>query len=543
MKNVEKWIKNIPLFSVKEWLMGFGAILFIRFFLEAISSDTASGIIASDISTIVHYILFYVAAVLSMYFLFYIILPRKRNKIPSLLLCGLLAVWMAPIFDLILSGGRGYTMAYLFQDIPTLIQSYVTFFGEWYIPGATPGVRLEIGLIMLGVFFAIISMTDSIKKALIASLGVYTIVFFWGSLPSIFFALASLFDHEYIGTILDWFVLTSDNSLLVHNSIHPTLFFVDSARHNEIYFNIAISHIYYLALTLGIVFAGLLHAPKKIGAILKNIRVERLGHYWLMTALGLLIAHFGNSGSLFAMNIFTLTSIVILFIVFLCAWTAAVGVNDIEDIAVDEISNKARPIVSGIVTNEEQKGLNTFIIIWGLVGAFLISHYVLFLFITFLSLSYVYSVPPLKLRRIPILSTFLIGLASLTAAMSGFFLLSADKSVEAFPVKWVAAIVLGFTFSAIIKDFKDIEGDGKVGNITLPVWIGKRRAQLILAPIISSFYLFVPALIHQSTVWIAAIPFSVITYLYMIQKNFNEKYIFRLYFAFVICTALLLLIL
>ncbi len=545
MKSIISFVRGIKINSISDWILAFLGILLVRFFLENISSETATGILASDMSTNVHYILFYIAVAAVFFILLSKLIPQEKRLIPKLILFGFLGIWMAPIFDMVISGGSGYPMAYIFQEPAELIRSFFTFFGPMTMPGATPGVRLEIIILMITIFLLMITLTDSLKKSFIASLGLYAIIFFFGSLPSIVYFIAHISGSNLAEgqSILEWFVASVDHSILADNFLHQSTHISSSARHLEIYFNAGISQIYWLILTPILFIIGIIIDREQMLALIKNIRPERVLHYWMLIGLGLILAYFYSPGSLNSLTFFNVSSILILFLCFALAWLHAVNINDLQDIEVDKKTNAHRPIITGTLSSEFSKSVNIVLVIWILIGGYIVSHHALYMLIAFLALSYVYSCPPLQLRRIPILSTFLIGLASLSAAMAGFFTLSAQKTMNAFPVTWLIFIVIAFTIAANVKDIKDVEGDNAAGYKTLPVMLGKKKASMLIGCGIALVIMSIPIIASQSIIWISSIIFAPAAVFVVSRERFKDRHIFILYFVYTFISLLLLLVL
>src|SRR3989344_8903106 len=100
--------------TIREWLLGFLGILFVRFLFESLSSPTSSGIIPSDPYTLIHYGLFFLSIILVTACIIGFITKNyeaggKGN------LFGLPVIWLAPIIDILLSSGLGYKMTYIFD--------------------------------------------------------------------------------------------------------------------------------------------------------------------------------------------------------------------------------------------------------------------------------------------------------------------------------------------------------------------------------------------------------------------------------------------
>jgi len=219
-------------------------------------------------------------------------------------------------------------------------------------------------------------------------------------------------------------------------------------------------------------------------------------------------------------------------------WLYAVQVNDIEDIDIDKISNQERPLVQHTITASEAKEIGYIWLIVALAGSWSVGFYPFYMCLVAIIISYVYSVPPLRLKRVTALSTFLISIACLVTILAGFFFVSINKVVATFPVLFVIKILIIFTLGVSIKDMKDVEGDGVNGIKTVPVIFGKNGPwvvgvffglSVLLVPIFISFYLL----------YIIAIPTAIIGYKLVTKTPYKEKSVFILYFSYLILSVIL----
>ena len=83
-----------------------------------------------------------------------LITKENVRKIAQVILSCYAIIILPPILDLILSGGKGYYMTYLFPGIHNdLLQRLVTFGGNFSGEGITPGMRIEGLIIFIASFF------------------------------------------------------------------------------------------------------------------------------------------------------------------------------------------------------------------------------------------------------------------------------------------------------------------------------------------------------------------------------------------------------
>ena len=544
LKRLFRFIEHQPI-TLSQWVASFLGILFVRFFFENLSSETFTGIMATDVATNVHYVLFYLAVALSLWLLLGGLLPIKRKVIGNVLLFGFLLVWLAPLLDLLISWGEGFGMAYLSQRPEHLFNSWLTFFGPLDLPGATPGIRIEIVLIVLLIAAYVWQSSKSFWKTAVGLVGGYAVMLLWGSLPSVIFAIATACGYvpteltQVNAVALFFFQAIQDSAISLH-VLHPTMLFNSPDRKYEFFFNIVLSQVYFVAIPILLASVMRWARPMWLKAVVKNARPERITHYVLLTLLGVGLA-FGFDDVQLTWNWLNVLTLIVLLSSVACAWLYAVAQNDLADVKIDKKTNKNRPLITHAMNDEQMRKTSYAFLAWALLGAYLVSHYALFFVAVYVALSHIYSMPPLRLRRIPILSTFLIALAGLMVTMAGFYSFACDQGAEAFERSWALLILLIFTMAANVKDVKDREGDGADRVLTLPVLLGDRRGRLVIGLLLATSFLLVPALLSVSAIWIPTLIGAVLAVGLMLKEPFNEKWIFGLYFAYVIVVASMLL--
>jgi geranylgeranylglycerol-phosphate geranylgeranyltransferase len=161
---------------------------------------------------------------------------------------------------------------------------------------------------------------------------------------------------------------------------------------------------------------------------------------------------------------------------FYLAWQVAVCTNDVVDADLDAVANPERPIPSGqhygqphglsergVLAVRDRRRLSR-------------RAPVLFALLAFTAAYWVYSMPPLRLKRWPVINPFLVALACLAATAAGFFQAAPGMPWATLPLRVVVMILIGFTLAANVKDVKDIAGDRQEGILTLPVLAGRTAA-------------------------------------------------------------------
>jgi geranylgeranylglycerol-phosphate geranylgeranyltransferase len=519
-------IKKQPM-TILQWMLGFVGIFFIRFFLETFSSPTSSGIIPSDPYTFMHYGLFFLATVLGTACIVGFITKEYENTLKVVLL-GLPIIWLAPVIDLVVSGGAGFKMTYIFDTGGKLLLDFVTFFGPQFTGGATYGMRIEIALILIGASWYIYTVTKNYTRTVVGVILIYAFGFFVGSLPGILYTLSHAGGGE-VTDVIGYFETLVTQSTISHNTLHEGMSSVSSGRFLELGFNKLMSQILFI---LSSIFATILFwkiSVRKFWAIVKNIRIERIGSYLALLIAGMGFAYISKLNIFFFWT--DLLGIISLLLAWIGLWMHAVHLNDIADISIDTLSNTDRPLIKREVTVEEMRDSSWLWLTLALLGSWVSGFYPFFMAIIFITASYIYSCPPLRLRRFPLVPSFLIGIASLATILAGFFFISIHKDLRVFSIPLASGIVVMATLAINVKDIKDIEGDKKDGVVTLPILFGERGIQAVALCFALSF-LLVPLFLKFYFLYILALPCAIVGYKLVMKKPYREMPTFVLRFVF-----------
>jgi len=540
--------------SISEWVTAFVGILFVRFFLEFFSNPSPyGGSITSYASTLVHFSLFFFTALFGVIIIVWYF-SGKKPGLQNLFLFILPITWLPPIVDMVVSGGKGFVLTYLVDGGHALLFDFLTFFGPSLTRGATFGIRFEVLIILAGIGFFVwqarrklvirpLLAFSGCLPAILAVLISYTFIFSLFALPGVLYTAshvqnfnsgqitnvttANFLEKTITGSNIGQNIL--DNGVTSYGSYQIFLEFGVDKLFSQIFFLLSI-------FLLGFWFYKT--QKEKFLAVLRNSRPERVLFYWLLVSAGALSAFILGLGSF--RSWVDIMSFICLLISWYAGWMFAVHTNDIADVAIDSVSNSDRPLTDGKLTAEEMKQTAVIWLLVSLLGSFIVGYYPFFMNLIFLVAYYIYSVPPLRFKRVPIFSSFLISIACLASILCGFFWLSADKNFSIFPMLTALGIMLAFTLGVNVRDMKDIDGDTTDGIMTLPVIFKKNGARVVGALFATSF-LLAPIIFHFYFLYILAIPTAIVGYKIVTKKPYREKYVLIVYFSFVVISALLTL--
>ena len=198
---------------------------------------------------------------------------------------------------------------------------------------------------------------------------------------------------------------------------------------------------------------------------------------------------------------------VLLVVMFGILSAAQNSVNAWTDIIADRMSWPKRPLAMGAVPLRQATGFSILLLLAGislLVWILTIRSSPLVLLIMTLDifLRVAYSTPPLRLKRYPLLSNLIIASFAVSFPFAATVALSDRPNILVLPV---AAILLFEAIATLVlEDFVTMEGDQTIGDVTLPLALGRAKAALISAglfvgALVTALYSFAA---QKSVLWL-----------------------------------------
>ena len=439
-------------------------------------------------------------------------------------------IWIVPIIDLISAGVGGHTISYLFVSGKELWLRFVTFFGGHISSGVTLGIQVEAVFGIIFCYTYVYTVTKNIARSFGAAFSFYAFLFFLGSMPSII----ALFLPEQ-GSVSNTIIQSIMSSNVIQNNIHPS-FSATNTGLLDLAFNKIMIGINTIAAILATLLLLFLTARKKFIAIIKNNRIKIIFYFFLLFTFGVSLANTWSK------NWIDIQSYILAIIALVCAAMFSICQNDIHDEKIDAVSNPNRPLVSKVLEKTDMEIASKIFLLFALLSAYASSHYVFFFTVLMIFIYFIYSNPPLRLKKFVILKTSLISLACVASVLNGFFLINTDKSIVAFPWGLVVAIFIFHAATANIRDIKDIEGDRIDGIRTLPVMLGLEKSKKILAGTICFFYILIPWYLTTPFLLIPSIIAVIFSWYFITQKDYKEWKGFAvhmIYLIFIIGTIIL----
>ena len=452
----------------------------------------------------VHFPFFYLSLFLILVIIISLLTKEEIRRVTATASVGLGLILLVPIIDWIIGGG--YLITYPLRLKPFLT-SFLNPVKSLTNIGVSPGQRIII--VLISILIAFYAYLKTKKLAISLSLLIITLgtIIFWGALPTII-ALDKPENIYLAGGILD-----TDQQKFA--AIFALLFlfslFIYYYLLNKNYFNI----------------------------LIKSLRFERMLFYSGIGIFGFILA-IHQQVITFEANFFNIIGIILLVLGLASGFQSAQVINDFFDIESDRISRKRNPLLKDINKH--------YYLIWGLclllfsfILSLIINYSCFLLMLSYLLLSVIYSVPPVRLKRIPFLSTFILAVAVILAMAMGFSLFYDNRALNEIPKTVLIPTFLSISFGFIAKDIQDLNGDRNSGIITLPILLYKDSflGRLPIALLIGVSYLFYVIFIPNVLIGAMICSFLTIIYTSFVKKPrewfyFVMLYIFGFYLILVI---------
>lgn len=181
------------------------------------------------------------------------------------------------------------------------------------------------------------------------------------------------------------------------------------------------------------------------------------------------------------------------WLVCLCGNIYIVGLNQLEDIAIDKINKPHLPLAAGTFSPRQGWWIVGTTGVLAMLGAGLLGPWVLATVGTSVAIGTAYSLPPIRLKRFPFLAALCIFTVRGVVVNLGLFAHFSEKfSGRAAIPPAIAALtffIVAFTVAiAIFKDVPDLEGDRKYRITTFTLLLGKLAIFKIACGIIIACY-------------------------------------------------------
>jgi len=517
MEKLQKQMENFleKKVSLLSWSGSFLGIIFLRVFIEQFIGKSAPADAFALVVEYLHNFFFFLLSFISIWLFLSFILDVNPKKLTPIFLWAQFLILFPPLLDMLKTGGSVYWSFYLLGNVSELFGNWITIFGQMPSGIRYFGTKI-VFLLAVSICSGVVFLkTKKVWKTGLAALGVYSIFFVLGSFPTLFtYGYLYLFEGKSIFSVQSFNVAQFFASPLpIFGIKYLDLRSAFPYKLNVIYF------LFSTVLLSGFFFRV---SREKFWAVIKNFRFPQLVYHSGLFFMGMGLGYLEFPEN-FRLSIFSFFSVLTLLASTWLAWKASVVVNDIYDIEIDKITNKNRPLPSGIFSLEDYREFGIAVFILSLIGGLTIGFSFFFLLLTYQLLAWFYSAKPFRLKRFLGAATFLSSLASLMILFLGYILLSHDQTITNLSWRIILLLIIAYTLSLPVKDFKDIEGDKKDGVWTLPVLFGEKKGRLIVATNLFGSYILSVFFLNELRLFFWALLFGALTFLAITREKTKPR--------------------
>ena len=398
--------------------------------------------------------LFYFSIFLSIFIVFLLLTRWPAFRLLKYIVSAFSLILVPPVLDWFITDGQGYFLAYP-TGTPRQILCAVPLLLEG-VSGVSPGMRVEVGLVVICtvIFLAFIARL-SWWRVLVGTFLVYMVICVHGLYP---------------GLIAHVSMPTRQAVLLSRIPIQvPPM----ETRHA-------------LVIVFELLILTLICKRKDAVALFRCVRISQSIFYGSMALLGAGLAYSVAPGLTrnirsLSFDRFDVRAVPVdempvrfgLFVLtsFFAYWFAQV-VNDRFDIEADLSNKQTNLFVCSNLPAEKIWISAVSALILGIVGALSMGLVPFCFYAPTLLLALIYSMPPLRLKRFPVLSGLTIGLICMLMVFYGFTVLPTHHLIRLFPRELFWILLLALPLGIQVKDMKDYIGDKKTRMWSLPVLFG-----------------------------------------------------------------------
>ncbi len=440
-----------------------GAFVFLRGILEGVlEREHVLGIRAmpgvSQAMLFAHFPAFYASAFLAVVLLLHAWSRRPIPVVSTAVAKAWGIVMLPPLVDAVVSRGVGYDLGYLGSatDVRTVVRGFFSL-SPAQLPGVTPGMRCEIALACLSVG-AYVAAWRGVVRGGGAAVSTFVTLLILGSVPVL----------GGVGTE-GWSVAGGFGNLQSHRFA-----------------------IVYTVISCVLACAVWLRSGRtSFLAWMHGFRWLRTGVYSALVALGVLVVWVLLSPWLD--RAFTRSGDWVSFLAAILAealcFQAAAVMNDLADAPWDRLGSRRRALQRGMSIPTARRLWPTLAGI-GLCLALCVQYAVFLLVVTQLVLAALYSCPPVRLKRVPLVGTALVATAATLAVSVGVAVLAREWVFSVVPARFLTAWWISFFLGFHVKDLPDAESDRAGGVYTIPVLLGRAARPVIALAAMWAFILF-----------------------------------------------------
>jgi 4-hydroxybenzoate polyprenyltransferase len=273
--------------------------------------------------------------------------------------------------------------------------------------------------------------------------------------------------------------------------------------------------------------------------LFRDIRPFRIFHFELMFTFGYLLylRSVNSLGVLVAPEVIS-KFLLMSFSIFFASLFSLIS-NNFSDYQIDRISNRKRPLIQETIKKNDYFLIGVWSFFIAILCSLIVGLRSLIFILVFIGIYFIYSMKPLRLKKIFLFSKLLIALNSLILILAGFSLSVVD--FNNFPSFLYYFILIGFTLVINFIDIKDEEGDRRAEIKTLPVLVGLENSKILIGLFFIFVYLSAYYLFKKIIIFFVLLFFSLLEFYFINKKEYNEKIVFVIYLISLIVIGLVFL--
>ncbi len=472
----------------------FLAIVAIRYQLEMIFESRQAIAMHPDFSVSIidffHVVLSWASVFVSLVLgLIYLggIKPASANRIA---LVALPLILLPPIFDALFntSGQINYQF-----NFGLLTDSYLHLFNPFYqVSYVTLGVRIEIFCLVIFSFAYVYVRSNQYRllRAFVTALWSYSCIFIFGFLPAIW------------NTVITWlgYSVDSSNQLMVSDSQHAFIW-------------------YLVFIPTFFVFWFAVSFPTLRIIVLDCLRPTRSIIYLVLFIWGFIASSQQSLVLLHALSVYDLAILFLSLASILSLFVGVTAINDLADRDIDVISNPNRPLASGKVQATDYQFVAWIFISVSLLFGMVANMLLFYPLLTILSLSYLYSCNPFRLRRYLGGAHLVITLIAGLVFVMGGILVHENLVIRFLPQDVLLPVCLLFFIGSHFKDLKDCNSDAQCGVTTIATVLGYQKAYYCIGLIFVCVMLLLMALDYFLINWLTLSGLAIFIASWLALKN------------------------
>lgn len=388
----------------------------------------------------------------------------KYDKTFKVALSMLVIILLPPVIDAFVYGIGSRKILYLPFTNNQLEQFIDAVFRRKYCDYISVGQLVVVHSIALFASIFTWFATKGVMRSVLSWIFVLIIIYFYAVLPSLLLEISSDINNtirSYIGI----------------EQISGTVSFgiFDTPQKFEVAFTLIVLP----ALAL---LALYIQTPSMFKIIIRSMRSFRLFHYVGMFVLGIIISAKEMGGiDMLLGSPYNLIAIIVMMQGVGSAFCCAVWVNNLYDCAIDKHhKNHQNAIAKGEVSTKLAIGISLSYGIFAMLCATTVGEHMLILVMVMLAMQFIYSAPPLRIRRYFPASLLTIGVINVLVVQAGYILLLGNNLIL-MPIRFILGIGLGLSLIASFKDVKDRYGDGINSIKTLMTLFSEKTGRILTA--------------------------------------------------------------